>query len=142
MLPKLACCRCRSSPRCSKPLRHATLIKHFISHENIESFKIWECIGYPLVWSWKINGKSIKGTLFFSLGKCISLSAVGAFIGITDTKIGIKKCSNFKKCIYAYKIVCYSCPIYKYNFDAMLMLMCSKCTHISWRVYMLKRLCH
>ena len=43
----------------------------------------------------------------------------------------LKMCSNFKKCIYAYKIVCYSCPIYKYNFDAMLMLMCSKCTHIS-----------
>ena len=46
----MACFRCRNSPRCSKPLRHATLIKHFISHENIESFK-----GIKLENQWEIN---------------------------------------------------------------------------------------
>ena len=28
---------------------------------------------------------------------------------------------NFKKCIYAYKIVCYSCLFYKYNLDVFKM---------------------
>ena len=31
--------------------------------------------------------------------------------------------SNFKKCVYAYKIVCYSRSIYKYGLDAMSMLL-------------------
>ena len=31
--------------------------------------------------------------------------------------------SNFKKCVYAYKIVCYSRSIYKYDLDAMSMLL-------------------
>ena len=35
----------------------------------------------------------------------------------------LKMHSNFKKCIHAYKIVCYNCPIYKYDLDAIPMLL-------------------
>ena len=40
-------------------------------------------------------------------------------------------CSNFKRCIYAYKIVFYSRPIYKYNLDAMPMLFDAKITAVA-----------
>ena len=43
----------------------------------------------------------------------------------------LKMCSNFKRCIYAYKIVFYSRPIYKYNLDAMPMLFDAKITAVA-----------
>ena len=43
----------------------------------------------------------------------------------------LKMRSNFKRCIYAYKIVFYSRPIYKYNLDAMPMLFDAKITAVA-----------